>query len=575
MRALTKFLRDVWSLTWPYWFSEERWSARALLVLVVALNLGLVYISVLFNEWYNLFYNALQDRAEDAYYHQLLRFLLLAAIHIAMAIYAFYLNRMLQIRWRRWLTHRYLDQWLADRVYYRMQLTDPGTDNPDQRIADDLRYFVFWTMLFTLDFMRQVVTLVSFMAILWGLSRDISSFVVLGVDIAVPGFMMWAALLYAIVGTWLTHQVGRPLAKLNFEQQRREADFRYSLVRFRENADGIALYGGEADENRGLRQRFADLFAVLWAVMQRQKLVIALTNVYGQLAVIFPFVVAAPRYFTDSAAQIGILLQTANAFGRVQDALSWFVDNYRDLAEWKATVDRLAGFQAALARARGVTGGAKVRPSEGGDLTLDDVRVALPSGRTLIEEARETVEPGQSVLVTGASGVGKSTLFRTLAGIWPYGEGAIHFPKDARVLFLPQKPYLPIGTLREVICYPAKPAGTDDAALTEVMDACGLDQFRARLDEAQNWSLQLSPGEQQRIAFARALVIKPDWLFLDEATSSLDHATEDRLYRLLRERLPATTLVSIGHRATLTQYHDRRLEVRPEEDGSGRLVAVP
>jgi putative ATP-binding cassette transporter len=350
MRTAAKFLRDVWGLTWPYWFSEERWSARLLLAVIVGLNLGQVYLSVLFNEWYNLFYNALQERAEGDYYHQLLRFLLLAAIFIAAIIYRIYLNQMLQIRWRRWLTARHLERWLEKRAYYRMQLVGDGTDNPDQRIAEDLRLFVEQTIAYSLSFLREAVNLVSFMTILWGLSKDMQ-FIVWGTDIAFPGFMMWAALLYAIVGTWLTHLVGWRLVGLNFNQQHFEADFRYSLIRFRENVEGIALYGGEADEKRTFEERFARLFENFWRIMRRQVFLNMLTSTYGQLAVIFPFIVAAPRYFADPNAQIGILLQTANAFGQVQGSLSWFVDAYAGLTDWKATVDRLVGFRAAVDRA--------------------------------------------------------------------------------------------------------------------------------------------------------------------------------------------------------------------------------
>ncbi|MBM3583337.1 MAG: ABC transporter ATP-binding protein/permease [Alphaproteobacteria bacterium] len=572
--TVAKFLRDTWTLTWPYFKSEERWSARGLLAVIVGFNLGQVYLSVQFNEWYNLFYNALQERNEAEFYHQLLRFLVLAFLFIALIVYRIYLNQMLEIRWRRWLTTAFLDHWMARRAYYHMQLVDRGTDNPDQRIAEDLRMFVGQTIGYTLSLLREVVTLVSFMTILWGLSKDMQFFV-WGVDVAFPGFMMWAAVLYAVIGTWLTHLVGRRLVRLNFDQQRFEADFRFSLIRFRENAEGIALYGGEAGEKRGLVERFGNVLANFWAIMKRQKLLNMLTSTYGQLAVIFPYVVAAPRYFADPNAQIGILLQTGNAFGQVQGALSWFVDAYAGLTEWKATVDRINGFAAAIERAATRPSDIVVAQDAAGALRLEDVGVALPDGSTLLRHADATVAPGEAVLVRGPSGSGKSTLFRAIAGIWPYGGGTVHWPRDARVLFLPQRPYLPIGTLRAVICYPAAEGAVGDAELRAVMEACGLGAFTDKLDEAHNWSLRLSQGEQQRIAFARALVIKPDWLFLDEASSALDQATEDRVYRLIRERLPATTVVSIGHRASLEQYHDRALEVRPAPDGGALVTSGP
>ncbi len=572
MRTAGKFLRDVWALAWPYWFSEERWSARGLLAVIVVLNLGQVYLSVLFNEWYNLFYNALQDRAEADYYHQLVRFLMLAAIFVAAIIYRIYLNQMLQIRWRRWLTTRQLERWLGGRTYYRMQLVDDGTDNPDQRISEDLRKFVEQTIAYVLSFLREVVNLVSFMTILWGLSKDMQFFL-WGVDVAFPGFMMWAALVYAVLGTWLTHLVGWRLVRLNFNQERYEADFRYALIRFRENAEGIALYGGEGDEARTFHERFTILLRNFWAIMRRQKSLNLLTGTYGQLAVIFPYVVAAPRYFADPNAQIGILLQTGNAFGQVQGSLSWFVDAYSGLTEWKATVDRLAGFRAAIERAGAEHAGIDAGRAGGPALALDGLRVDLPNGRTLIDGAAARVEPGEAVLVTGPSGAGKSTLFRAIAGIWPYGAGTVRLPEGARTLFLPQKPYLPIGTLGDVVAYPGTAGAAGEANLREALVACGLPALADRLEEAQNWSLQLSPGEQQRIAFARALVVRPDWLFLDEATSALDTESEERLYRLVRERLPGTTIVSIGHRPTLAPFHDRRLELRPDATGVARLAA--
>ncbi|MSP82395.1 MAG: ABC transporter ATP-binding protein/permease [Alphaproteobacteria bacterium] len=572
MNRIGAFLRDVWLLTRPYWFSEERWSARGLLAVIVVLNLGQVYLSVLFNDWNNLFYNSLEAKDQDAFFHQLLRFFILASIFIAVFIYRIYLNQMLQIRWRRWLTTRFIDEWLKDRSYYRMQLAGGTADNPDQRIAEDLRLFVENTIFLSLSLLREVVTLVSFMTILWGLSKDMT--IPIGDrELAIPGFMMWVAVVYAILGTWLTHRVGQPLAALSFNKQRFEADFRYALVRFRENAEGVALYHGEADEARTFAQRFKNVLDNWRAIMRRQKHVNMLTSAYSQIAIIFPYVVAAPRYFSGGAP-LGILFQTAQAFGQVQGALSWFVDAYTTLAEYKATVDRLTGFRAALARA-GEPGATTIRvaPSAGASVRLDAVDVALPDGRALVGAAGASFSPGERVLLAGPSGSGKSTLFRVIAGIWPFGAGEVQVPAEGRTLFLPQRPYLPVGCLRDVVAYPERGDRFPDSAIREALVQTGLDALVDRLDETLNWSLQLSPGEQQRIAFARALLIRPDWLFLDEATSALDTEMEDRLYRLLRQRLPETTVVSIAHRPGLAQHHDRRLEIQPGEDGVGRLVA--
>ena len=573
MSTTRTFLRDLWALTRPYWQSEERWTARGLLAAVVGLNLGIVYINVQLNYWQNNFYNSLQDKDIDAFYELLLQFSLLAAAFIVTAVYQLYLNQMLQIRWRRWLTDRYLEAWTADRNYYRMQLTDPGTDNPDQRIAEDLALFVDKTLNLTLGLLSAVVTLGSFVTILWTLSGTLQ-FAVGGTDVTIQGYMVWIALLYAVAGTWLAHVIGRPLAGLNFNQQKFEANFRFSLVRFRENAEGIAIYGGEADEMRGLRGRFRDVVDNWWAIMHRQKKLMWFQSGYGQVAIIFPYVVAAPRYFSG-AIQLGGLMQTASAFGQVQDALSWFVSAYVQLAQWKATVDRLTSFRAATGRAAATQReGAGIAVEQAGEtLAAEHVELRLPDGKPLLAPFHAAVRPGDSVLVTGPSGSGKSTLFRAIAGIWPFGGGRLRKPA-AGMLFLPQKPYLTIGTLREQLSYPAAPDTFGDEAYSAALEDVALARFAGRLDEQQHWAQVMSPGEQQRVAFARALLHRPQWLFLDEATASLDEESEERLYRLLKKRLPGTAVVSIGHRPTLAQFHDRRWRIERGDAGAGTLIAA-
>jgi putative ATP-binding cassette transporter len=573
MTATRAFLRDLWTLTRPYWFSEERWAARGLLAVIVALNLGIVFLEVLFNRWQNDFYNALQDKNITAFYDLLVYFSVLAAAFIVAAVYQLYLNQMLQIRWRRWLTDRYLEEWIGNRTHYRMQFTDRGTDNPDQRISEDLAIFVDKTLNLSLGLLSAVVTLASFVTILWGLSGALE-FAVGGTSLTIPAYMVWVALIYAIVGTWLTHLVGRPLIGLNFNQQRFEANFRFSLVRVRENSESIAIYAGEADEIRGLRRRFLDVFGNWWEIMRRQKKITWLRSGYGQIAIIFPYVVAAPRYFSG-AIQLGGLMQTASAFGQVQGALSWFVSAYVQLAEWRATVDRLTSFHAATERAHAAaladTGTAT--ETSGGELVFQKMKLDLPDGSPLLAPFDATIRPGEKVLVTGPSGSGKSTLFRAIAGIWPFGGGRLVKPA-ARTLFLPQKPYLTIGTLREQLSYPAAPGTFDDSACRAALADCGLPLLAGRLDEEQHWAQILSPGEQQRIAFARAFLHRPDWLFLDEATSSLDEASEARLYRLLNDKLPGTTVVSIGHRPTLVEFHGRRMRIERGAGDMGTLVTA-
>ena len=571
--GLRQVLRDAWAMTYPYWLSEERWAARGLLLAVIALNLGTVYINVLLNKWNNTFYDALQDKNYAVFLHQLIRFSWLACLFIIFTVYQFYLNQMLQIRWRRWLTERYLHGWLTDAAYYRMQFAASEADNPDQRIADDVPQFIASTLTLGIGGMSAVVTLISFVTILWGLSGTLT---IPGSSMKLPGYLVWAALLYALVGTWLTDWIGRPLVRLNFDQQRYEADFRFNLVRFRENAEGVALYHGEADELRTFRKRFSHIIGNWWSIMRQQKRLTWLTAGYGQAAIIFPIVVVAPRYFRGQIL-LGGLMQTASAFSQVQESLSFIVSSYTDIAAWRAVVERLAGFKSALKVAHiqaATKGGIHLVDGNGGGLIVDRVELDLPNGQPLIADVNFSLARGESALVSGPSGVGKSTLLRAIAGIWPFGRGEIRMPSKPRVLFLPQKPYLPIGTLREAVSYPMQASGVDDASLREALDAVGLKDLAGKLDEMSHWTLQLSPGEQQRIAFARALVQKPDWLFLDEATSAVDEPTEARLYRLLRDRLPWTTLFSIGHRATLRSFHDRQLFVQPDSNGPASIVEL-
>ena len=558
----------------PYWFSEDRWAAWGLLLAVVLLTLGMVYLTVLLNQWNNTFYSALQDKDLVAFRGQLFRVTWLIGIFIFLAVYQAYLNQMLEIRWRRWLNDRYLRAWLADGAYYRMQLVARETDNPDQRIAEDVHLLASHTLGLFTGGLRAIVTLVTFVAILWGLSGTLT--VPVGVfSIVIPGSMVWVAILYATAGTWLTDWLGRPLVRLNFDRQRYEADYRFSLVRFRENTEGVALYGGEADEFRGFRKRFEHVVGNWWGIMRRQKRMAYFTSGYGLGAWIVPSIVAAPRYFRGELG-LGGLMQTTQAFQQVQDALS-FIQSYKEIAAWSAVVERLAGFERALEHVRHHSTDGGVRRAQGRPthLTVEGVDLDLPDGQPLMANINLSLLRGETVLLGGASGSGKSTLVRAIAGIWPFGRGEIHVPQGARVLFLPQRPYLPIGALRDVVSYPMPAGGVDDKTLREALEAVGLTEIAGRLDEEAHWALQLSPGEQQRMAFARALVQKPGWLFLDEATSALDETTEARLYRLVRERLPETMVFSIGHRATLGPFHARRLMVKISANGPASIVEMP
>jgi putative ATP-binding cassette transporter len=592
MRSVAAFLKDAWHLAKPYYFSEEKWFARGMLFAVVAMRLMLVGMSVVLNFWNNAFFTSLQEKDWTSFIHLLILykktphgflpgFCEVAAVYIAIAVYRIYLVQWLQIRWRRWMTEKFISEWLSrDRPYYRIALKRAAgdgsiyTDNPDQRIAEDLRDFIGDGVVGTqgilflgIDLLSNIVSLFSFITILWTLSGPFALF-----GVSIPGYMVWVALIYAAIGTWLTHLVGRKLVPLNFRKQRVEADFRFALVRVRENTEGIALYGGEAEEQRTLLARFAALAANWRELMARYKFLNALTTGYGQLAAVFPIVVAAPRYFAGQVT-LGVVTQTSGAFGEVQGAMSWFVDTYSTIAAWRATVERLSTFWRAIQGARehafeGVHAG-----GESGDAyALQQATITLPDGQKLLENAELTLEPGRPILVTGRSGAGKSTLFRAFAGIWPFGSGTVRRPKGRTTLFLPQRPYIPLGTLRHAVTYPAPPNAYSDSEVREALTEAGLAHMIPRLDEEDNWSMRLSGGEQQRLAIARALLAKPDWLFMDEAMASLDPEAEADLYGVIRRRLPRTTVVSIEHRPAPGSFHARHIRLEREPTGVGRIV---
>ncbi len=570
MRGIAATLATVWRIASPYFSSEERWFARLLLGAIIAIELGIVAITVLINQWNARFYNALQDRNWDSFVYELGYFCVLAAIFIVAAVYQLYLNQWLQIRWRRWMTRAYLERWLEGSNHYRMQLLGDAADNPDQRIAEDIRMFIEGGILpLGLGLLNSIVSLASFSVILWTLSAA-APLHLFGDAWNIPGYLFWAALIYAVIGTALTHWIGRPLVALNYQQQRYEADFRFNLVRVRENAEQVALLEGEKAERDQLAGRFARLADNWMAIMSRTKRLTFLTAGYGQVATVFPFIVTSPAYFAG-AVQLGGLMQTASAFGSVQGALSFFVDAYRRLAEWNAVIERLDGFDRSILTARQVAVSPPViavEPGERAAVEIKDLAVKLPNGAPLVNASDVTIAAGDRVLVTGPSGSGKSTLFRALAGIWPFGSGVIRVPKGAKLMILPQRPYFPIASLTDAVAYPAEPGTYHAADIAELIAAAGLPALTRRLEEEAHWNRMLSLGEQQRLGIARALLLKPDYLFLDEATASLDEAAEAAVYRLLAERLPDTTIVSIGHRSTLTAFHSRRLAVERETGGA-------
>ena len=593
LRSFKRFSARVWALSAPYFHSEDRWKARGLLAAIVLLNLGAVYMLVLLNEWNRVFYDALQNKDAAVFWTQLGRFTYLAFAFIVIAVYRFYLTQLLEVRWRAWMTTHYLARWLADHAFYKLELarftaSTDGTlhsrgtpDNPDQRIQEDINLFTTYSISLSMGLLNAVVTLVSFVGILWTLSGAFA-FTLGGTSYSIPGFMVWMAVLYCALGSIATHYIGRPQIWLNFQQQQVEADFRHHMVRVREYSESIALDKGEAVERAHLDTRFSAVLANYLRLIKKQKNLVWFTNFFGQAAVVFPFVVAAPRFFSG-AIQLGELMQIASAFGRVQDSLSWLVDNYSSLAAWRATTDRLTSFEdniravAQAGRAQAAINSeanAVSAPVNPNTLVANNLTLALPTGATLLSDVSLRAGPGESVLLNGPSGSGKSTLFRALAGIWPFASGQTHLPADA--MFIPQRPYFPDGPLRAALAYPEPTTQYSDEALRQALVDALLPQLVSRLDDEDAWSQKLSGGEQQRLAIARVLLKKPRWIFADEATSALDEAAEKNLYAKLLASVRAAngSLVSIAHRPTVAAFHDRLWTLQPQPQGGGALYRL-
>lgn len=567
-----EFIVGLFHLITPYWNSEEKKSARLYLAGIITLTIAAVYMTLLLNEWFNSFYSALQNYDSDAVYRGLLRFTGLAFAHIAFAVYSYYLQQRLALRWRKWMTKNYLAKWTGQQMYYRLEMFSQGTaDNPDQRISEDINLFTARTLSFMSGLLRSATTIVCFIFVLWNLS-EILSFSAAGQEFHIYGYLVWTALAYSVLGTWITHKVGHRLVSLNYLQQKLEADFRFSMVRLRETAESVAFYNGAAKEEAFLSNRFMTLLRNTLFIIKKQKQLSWLTNSYAQIAIIFPFVVAVPRYLSQNIS-LGGLMQIANCFGKVQDAMSYFVDVYASLAEWQSCAERLLSFDkhiAAIEKETEEKSGSLVREETHDRLRLADVTISVPAmdenkrTREIISSTSCTIKSGEHVILKGPSGSGKSTLLRTLAGFWPYVKGHISMPAPSEMMFIPQKPYIPMGTSAEAASYPLETA--DEEILSPLLVECGLSHLMEKTDTEADWSHILSLGEQQKLAFVRVFLRKPKWVFLDEATSAMDEETEEKMYRLLTA-LPGTTVISIGHRSTLDKWHDRVLRIE-----NGKLI---
>lgn len=595
-RNILTHLSHVWQLSLPYFRSQERWRARFLLLACIGLNLGMVYVLVLLNDWNRVFYDALQNRDAEVFWQQLQVFAMLAGAFIVVAVYRFYLTQLLEIRWRAWMTQDFLQRWTTHNIFYQLELRQfsqlgdgaPPSDNPDQRIQEDIQMFTADTVGLSLGLLDAVVTLGSFVGILWMLSGSFD-FHYQEYEFTIPGFMVWMALLYALFGSLIGHFLGRSMSPLNFAQQRLEANFRHHLMRVREYSEAIALDKGAEFERLSLQKRFTNVVDNFLKLLKAQKRFTWFSSAYGQAAVVFPMLVAAPRYFSGSI-QLGELMQISSAFGQVQESLSWLISNYPRLAVWSATTQRLHGFLDQMETIRSISFAMVHAPAENQvvplSLKTSALTISLPDRTILLDDVVLEVMPGDSVLIRGPSGSGKSTLLRVLAGIWPYVRGwdgqrqplslyeAVSLPANS--MFVPQRPYFPEGRLRDALCYPGEVDTYTDVDLQQALMMAVLPQFITQLDKVGQWSQQLSGGEAQRLAMARVFLKQPHWVFADEATSALDEATEKVIYERLLAMVKAKggALVSVAHRPSVAAYHQRLWQLVNASAGSTKSYVM-
>ena len=555
--TVKEIIRTGWELTKRYWKSEEKIVAWLLLIAILAMNLSMVYLNVQFTHWNNDFFSLMQEGQYDRFFNLIGKFAIMAFIFIIIAVYEFYVRQLLTIKWRTWMTNRYLDRWMSNQVYYRMKVIDSDLDNPDQRIATDIGNFISSVITYGIGLINKIVTLIAFITVLWNLSGvlEISLF---GKDMHIHGYMVYAALFYSIVGTILVTVFGKKLVRLNFIQEKVEADFRFTMIRVRENSESIAFYNGEKPEVRNFKGAFSYVIKNYRALMKQYLGLNYYTNGYMQLAVIFPMIMAAPQLFAGAMA-LGGFMEVTSAFGNVQDALSYIVNNFDGLSDLVATIQRLGGFIGHIEEVEKLPKKFIEVDSDEETVEFRNINEVLPGGKVILSDFNFSLKKGESLLIAGESGCGKSTLLRVLSGIWPYGEGELRKPKDWKTLFLPQRPYLPLGSLISAIYYPQEVPEEISPEIVEMMERVGIDGLKDRLNDVDDWSRILSLGEQQRLQFLRIFLMKPDIIFLDESTSSLDEENEENAYLYLKERLPEAVIISVGHRKRLVEFHDRKI----------------
>jgi len=557
-QLLTSRRYTAWQLIKLYWQSNQRSSAYLFVGVVMLMTMGLVALDVVFSYWFNYFYDALQAYNKKAAIYLLIAFFALAAINIVIAVYRYYISQFFGLRWRRWLTGQFVARWLEKRNYYYIENFDKNTDNPDQRIQEDISSLVTYSISLSIGLVSSIATFFAFIYVLWSLSGEIHFTLGSWGTVYIPGYLVWVSVIYSTIGTYLAFKIGYPLVPLNFEQQRREATFRFAAIDLRSHAENVALYKGEDHQKSILNRLFGSVLENWYFIILRQKMLLWFTAGYNQLAVALPLLVALPNYFSK-VFLLGGLMQTLRAFSSIQEALSFLVSAYTQIAEWRAVMRRLTTFLNHMEEMD-----ARVNQQNNlivckevdNKIVAKNLSICMPEGEKLLSNINADLTHGNDYLIKGPSGIGKSTFVRTLAGIWPFAKGSVSLPKEQKVMFIPQRPYMPIGTLAEAILFPDKKHPELVAQLETVLRDCNLENLISRLQETASWSEQLSPGEQQRVAFARVLLHKPDWIFLDESTSMLDLKNEENLYRLLKSKLPNTSLVSVGHRPSLDAYHE-------------------
>lgn len=550
--------RTAWDILWMFWHEGSRLAASLLLGTVAVMTIALVLIDVLFTTWYNYFYDALQSYDWKNACDLLVVFVFMAAVAIVLAVYRYYLQSFLGLRWRRWMTAKVVTRWLEKRSYYYLEDFTDNTDNPDQRIQEDINLMVNNSLSLMVGMLSAVVSIFAFITVLWELSGTISLPLGKAITLHIHGYLVWVAVIYAIVGTWLTLRIGRPLPALNFEQQRREANFRFAAVDLRTHAEHVALYQGEGQQRSSLLKMFDRVIENWYAIILRQKRLLWFTAGYNQVSVLLPLAVALPNYFRK-VFRLGGLIQTLAAFGRIQDALSFIVNSYTSIAEWRAVMQRLQTF---LSRMDSLDAEAArqnhfiFHEIPENRIIARDVSLVTPEGESLLLHINAKFEHGKYYWIRGDSGIGKSTFVRAIAGIWPFGSGEISLPAGKKIMYLPQRSYMPLGTLKEALLFPDANQQVSSARLAELLRLCDLPGLQDALERSVAWSEHLSPGELQRIAFVRILLQKPDWVFLDESTSALDLAHEKNLYALLKAEVPGCSVISVGHRPSLEDSHD-------------------